>query len=165
MASDIKAKFGTSNQTITCSLAPGGTGLVNNGARESTVIDNSSNLFLDALVFLKIKSGASGTTSTGVVNVYAYATADGGTSYSDTCTGSDASVTLTVPPNLRLIGTINVVATATTYKSGPFSVAAAFGGVLPEKWGIVIENKSGGALDTTEGNHAKFYQGVYAQTT
>jgi hypothetical protein len=45
------------------------------------------------------------------------------------------------------------------------SVAAAFGVVLPDHWGIVIESESGGALDTAEANHAKFYQGVYATLT
>lgn len=157
--SDIKAKFGSSNQGITITLAS----LANDAARESTVVDNSTNVFLDALVTLKVKSGASGTSTTGYVAVYAYGTSDGGTTYGDTATGSDAAITLTSPTNLRLIGMINVVANATTYKSNPMSVASAFGGALPEKWGIVVVNKSGGTLDGTEGNHAKFYQGVLAQ--
>ena len=154
--STIKSLFGSSNQAITITIAS----LANNGARESTVIDNSSNLFL---VQLKIKSGGSGTSATGFVNVYAYATADGGTTYGEGATGSDAAITLTSPTNLRLIGVMNIVANATTYKSNAFSVAAAFGGVLPEKWGIVIENKTGGTLDATGGNHSAFYQGIQAQ--
>ncbi len=43
------------------------------------------------------------------------------------------------------------------------SVAAAFGGMMPAFWGIVIENKSGGALDGTEANHKKLWQGVLSQ--
>lgn len=156
----IKEAFGTSNQTITCSLAS----LANNGARASTVIDNSSNLFLDALVQLTVRSGPASTSTTGVVYVYVYATADGGTTYSDGATGSDADITLTSPNNVRLIGVINIVSNATSYKSSPMSVASAFGGILPEKWGIIVENRTGGTLDSTEGSHAKFYQGVYAQT-
>lgn len=165
MAGNLLAKYGSNNQPITCSLAPGGTGLANNGARASAAIDNTSNLFLDALVQVQIKSGASGVSATGYVNVYAFATVDGGTTYSDGATGSDASITLTAPPNARLIGTVNVVANATTYKSSPMSVAQAFGGMLPDHWGIIIENKSGGALDTTEGNHLKLYQGMYGSYT
>lgn len=157
--SDIKQRFGTTNQTITLTIAS----LANNGQRESTVIDNTTNLFLDALVQLKIKSPAASTSSTGYVNVYAYGTSDDGTNYGDGATGTDAAITLTSPPNLRLIGVINIVANATTYKSNPMSVAAAFGGILPAKWGIVIENKTGGTLDATGGNHAAFYQGVLAQ--
>lgn len=162
MAGNITAKYGTTNQTITITIAS----LTNNSARESTVIDNSTNVFLDALVMVKIKSAAASTSSTGYVNVYAYGTTDTSTpSYSDTATGTDAAITLTAPPNVRLIGVVNVVANATTYKAGPFSVAAAFGGVLPEKWGIIIENKSGATLDATGGNHFAIYQGVEAQYT
>lgn len=163
MAGDIKIKYGSSNQAITCQLAPSGTGLANNGARASTAIDNTTNLFADALVSVQVKTGGSGVSSTGTVNVYAYGTSDGGTTYTDGATGSDAAITLTSPPNARLIGVINCVANATTYKGGPFSVAAAFGGSLPDHWGIVIENKTGAALDTTEGNHLKTYQGVQSQ--
>lgn len=160
--SDIKSKYGTSNQTITITVAS----LTNTSARESTAIDNSSNLYLDALVFIpKIKSGGSGTTATGSVEIFAYGSGDGGSNYSDGATGSDAGITLTSPPNLRLIGVVNMVANSTTYKAGPFSVAAAFGGVLPDHWGIVIRNSTGGTLDATGSNHAIVYQGVYAQAT
>lgn len=157
---DLKEKFGTNGQTLTCTLAS----LANNGARQSTEVDNGTNLFLDVLVMLKVKTGASGTTSTGYVNVYAYATVDQGTTRTESAGATDAAITLTVPPNAILIGRINCVANATTYIGGPFSVASAFGGVLPERWGIIVENKTGGALDSTEGNHAKLYQGVLGQS-
>lgn len=156
MAGDITTKYGSSNQAITVTLAS----LANNSSRESTAIDNSSNLFLDALVGGKIKSPASATATTGIVAVYAYGTTDGGTTYSDTASGTDAAITLTVPPNAKLIGIINVVANAVTYEFGPFSVASAFGGVLPDHWGLIFENKTGGTLDTTGSNHAVHYQGI-----
>lgn len=155
---DIKAKFGSSNQAITCTI----TSLANNGQRQSTAVDNSGTLFLDVLVFVKVKSNASGTSSTGYVNVYAFGSADGGTTYSDSAGASDAAITLTSPPNMKLIGAINVVANSTTYNAGPFSVAAAFGGVLPDHWGIVIENKSGATLDASVGS--SWYQGILAQS-
>lgn len=157
---DIKTKFGTNGQTITITLAS----LANNSARQSTVVDNSTNLFLDALVQMKIKSGASGTTTTGYVNIYAFATVDNGTTYTENAGATDAAITLTVPPNALLIGRINCVANATTYYSSPMSVAAAFGGVLPEKWGVIVENKTGGTLDSTGGNHTVKYQGVLNQS-
>lgn len=157
MAGNLLAKYGTSNQTLTLTIAS----LANNGARQSTAVDNSSNLFLDALVFLKIKSGAASTVATGYVNVYAVGSVDGGTTYTENAGASDAGITLTAPPNARLIGTINVVANAVTYYGGPMSVAQAFGGMLPDHWGIIIENKTGGTLDTTGGNHSAIYQGVY----
>lgn len=154
----IKSVYGTNGQAITCTLAS----LADGSARSSAVIDNTSNLFLDALVQVKVKSNASGVASTGWVEIYAYGTVDGGTTYPEGA-GTDTGVTLTVPPNVRLIGVLNVVATSTTYASEPMSVAAAFGGVLPDHWGIIIVNHSSAALDATEGNHSKLYQGVQAQ--
>ena len=159
MTTTIKSLYGTSNQTITITLAS----LTNNSARQCTVVDNSTNLFLDALVQLTVKTGASGVGSTGSLNVYAFGTTDGGTTYSDGAGATDAAITLTSPPNMRIIGVINAVANATSYKAGPFSVAAAFGGVLPQKWGIVVENKTGATLDATAGNFVVDYQGVQAQ--
>lgn len=153
----IKSQYGASNQAIACTF----TSLANNGQRQSTKVDNTSDLFLDALVQVKVKSGASGVSTTGCVNIYAYGTADSGSDYSDGASGSDAAITLTNPPNMRLIGVVNVVANSTTYVSPPFSVAAAFGGVLPDHWGIVVENLSGAALDGTVGS--AWYQGVYNQ--
>ena len=35
-----------------------------------------------------------------------------------------------------------------TYTSEPLSVAAAFGGVMPRKWAIVVENRTGIAFST-----------------
>lgn len=156
---DLQAKYGSNGQAVVVTLAS----LANGSARQSDAIDNSSNLFIDALVQFKIKTGASGVVSSGYINVYAFASNNGGTDYTENAGALDAAITLTVPPNARLIGTISLVANATTYKGGPFSVAAAFGGILPQRWGIIIENKTGGALDATEGNHTKTYQGVYAQ--
>jgi hypothetical protein len=153
--SNVKEAFGSNNQAITCTL----TSLANNGQRQSTAIDNTGNLFLDALVFLKVKSNASGTSATGSANVYAYGTSDGGATYSDGASGTDGSITLTSPPNMRLIGVINMVANAIAYDGGPFSVAQAFGGILPDHWGIVVENKSGAAFDASIAS--AFYQGVF----
>jgi len=110
---------------------------------------------------VKTKSAGSATSATGSVNVYAYGTADGGTTYSDGASGTDGSITLTNPPNMKLIGVINVVANSTTYIGGPWSVAAAFGGIIPDHWGIVVENKSGATLDGSVGS--SFYQGIQQQ--
>jgi hypothetical protein len=157
MAGNLLNKYGTSNQAITCTI----TSLANNGLRQSTAVDNSSNLFQDAVVHVKVKANAAGTSSTGYVNIYIYGTADGGTTYGDTVTGTDGAVTLTNPPNLKLLGIINVVANAATYNAN-FSIFAALG-FMPEKWGIVVENKTGAALDASVGN--AFYQGVYGSYT
>ena len=159
MAGNLLNKYGSNNQAITCTI----TSLTNGSQRQSTAIDNTSNTFIDAMVFVTVKTNASGTSASGSCNVYAYGTVDGGSNYSDGATGSDGSITLTSPPNMRLIGTINCVANAATYKAGPFAVSLAFGGVLPDHWGIVVENKTGGTLDASVGT--AIYQGVEGQYT
>lgn len=157
--STIKMSYGSSGQTITCTLAS----LTTGSTRASTAINNSSDLALDVLLMVKIKSGGASTVASGYVNIYGYGSVDGGTTYPEGITGTDAGLTLVSPTNLRLIGVLNVVANATTYTSEPMSVAQAFGGILPQYWGIVIENQSGGTLDSTEGNHAKLYQEIFQQ--
>ena len=161
MAGNILENLGTNGQTITVTLAS----LTTGSYRQSTVVDNTSNLFQDVLLMLKVKTGGSGTSAVGVVNVWVYATVDNGTTYTDGASGSDGSFTPTSPSNLRFVGQLNAVANSTTYTGGPWSVAAAFGGVMPAKWGIVVQNSTGGTLDSTEGNHAKLYQGIYSQYT
>lgn len=156
--STTKALYGTNNQTITCTI----TSLANNGQQGSAAVDNTTNLYIDALVEVIVKTNAAGTSATGYVNIWAYGTANGGTNYSDGVTGTNAGQTLTNPPNVKLIGTISAVANATQYVGGPFSVAAAFGGILPDHWGIVVENKTGAALDAAVGS--AFYQGVQMQS-
>jgi hypothetical protein len=155
-----KMEYGTASSAITITLAS----LANNAARSSTAVSNSTNLFLDAGVMIKITTGAIGVSSTGYVNVYAYGTVDGSTLYTGGATGTDAAHTINDPTNLMLLGVINANASATAYIGGPMSVARAFGGVLPTSWGIVIENKTGAALDATEGSHVKIYQGTYIKS-
>jgi hypothetical protein len=156
---DIKNKYATS-AAITCTLA----GLTSGSARESTAIDNSANLYLDALVYLAVKLATGTPASDKAIYVYAYGS-ENGTDYGDNATGTDAALTMRAPTNLRLIGVINTPdAGGLTYKSQPMSVAAAFGGALPRKWGIVVENRTGLAFDSTEGNHAKSYTGVMVQS-
>jgi len=159
---DIKYAYSAVAQAITitmASLADSST-----AGRESTAIDNGTNKYLDALVQGFIKTQNSGSISSpSVVYVWVYGTADGTTpKYPDTVTGTDAAITMNNPNQLRLIGVINVAAINTTYNGGPWSVAAAFGGVLPQKWGIVVQNDCGTALSATEGDHDWWYQGIYA---
>lgn len=156
--SNVKTAYGTQGQTLTCTLAS----LSSGSARESTAIDNRTNVWLDALVMLKLKTATGTIGSDPYGYVYAYGTVDDGTTYPDTVTGSDAAITLNTTTQLRLLGAVWLGAQSTTYKGGPWSVASVFGGKLPAFWGIVVKNNCGVALDSTEGNHAKLWQGIYA---
>lgn len=157
---DVRTGYGTNTQ-ITCTL----TSLADSSTagRESAVLSNTSDKFLDALVFGKIKTQNSGSIAApSAVFVYAYASVDGGTEYPDTVTGADAAITMNSPTQLKLLGVIYVAAINTTYKGGPWSVAALYGGKLPEKWGIVVQNDCGTALSATGSDHQFEYQGIYA---
>jgi len=156
---DIKTKY-ASAAGVTISLAS----LADSAKRQSDAVDNSSNLYLDAQVQLKVKTG--GTVSGDkAVYVYAYGTTDsGGLGYSGGASGSDSAFSGTLA-NTKLIGVISTPASGTAYESDIMSVAAGFGGLLPGKWGIIVENKSGSALDGTESNHAKKYVGITAQSS
>ena len=158
---DLKIKYGTST-AITCTLASLASSAT--GARESTAVDNTSNLYIDALVYVATKLQAGSPANDKAVYVFAYGSEDG-TNYTDNATGSDAAVTMRDPSNLRLLGVIGVPDSGgLTYKGGPWSVAQIFGGIMPRKWGIVVRNYTGVALSATENDHAKTYTGVHLQS-
>lgn len=156
MATITKPSYGASNQTVTITLAS----LANGTSRQSTVIDNTSNLYVDVLVTFKIKTGAAGNTAAGTVELYAIGTTDGGTTYTDGGGATDAAITVNAAP---FIGSFPATANATTYTGGPVSVAAAFGGTLPQKFAVVVKNNTPSTFDTTGGNFAVQYQGVQLQ--
>ena len=146
--------YGTSGQSITITIAS----LAQNALRESTAITQTAAGDADGImVGLKIKTGA---TAAGYVVVYLYGSCDGGSNYSGSCTGSDAAYTGN-SNNLIRLGVIDTPTSATTYRAN-FVIDRAAGGV-PEKWGIVLENKNGAALDSTAGNHGAWYQEVTLQ--
>lgn len=155
-ATTTKSSYGSNNQAITITL----TSLANNAVRGSVAVDNTTNLFLDVAVMITFKTGT--VSGTPVINIYVAGTADNGTTYSDGVSGTDATQTLTSPPNVILIGTCNTPANATTYKCGPYFVARGFNGSVPAKWVLLVENKTGAASDASVGS--AFYQGYYVQT-
>jgi len=159
---DIKAKYGSSNQSITITLDS----LADDGKRASAAVDNSTDCFLDAIVQLKINNTEGVPAGDANLLVYAYGTADGGTTYSGGATGSDAAyggVAGQVIENCPMLGIIHADADDEVFESHAMSVARAFGGVLPDHWGIIVVNQLGVALSAS--GHSAFYQGVYAQSS
>jgi hypothetical protein len=159
---DIKAKYGSNNQAITITI----NSLANDAKRESTAVDNSASCFVDALVQVKIATNT-GADSTGdkSVYIYAYGTSDGGTTYSANASGSDAAFG-TDPQqldNCRLIGILYTPAQDKIYKSDPISIACAFAGILPERWGIIVHNRTGQTLKSSD--CSAFYQGLSMQSS
>jgi hypothetical protein len=159
---DIKTNYGTHSQALTITLASLASSAT--AGRESTVVNNGTNLFMDALVSVVVTLAAGTSGSDRAVYVYAYGTSNDGTDYTGSATGTDAAYTQADPTPLKLIGVIPAPTQSLAYKGGPWSVAAAFGGVLPAKWGIIVRNFSGITLTATAGNHKVVYQGVFGQS-
>lgn len=145
------------NLTLTlASLASSAT-----AGRESTAVDNTTNLFIDAICQIACKLQTGTPANDKAIYVFAYGSVDG-TNYTDNATGTDAAITLRDPSNHRLVCVIPVPDSGgLTYESQPFSIAQAFGGILPPKWGIVVRNYTGVALSATESDHFYKYRGVY----
>ena len=159
---DIKSKYGASGQSLTITL----NALADDAKRESTAVDNATNCFLDAFVQVKIATNTSAdSTGDQCVYVYAYGTTDGGTSYSGNAAGSDGAFGADPQQlnNCRLIGVIHAPTQNKIYESDAMSVASAFGGILPQRWGIIVHNKTGQTLKA--GDCSAFYQGLYAQSS
>jgi hypothetical protein len=139
-------------------------GLVGASARASAFVDNATNLYVDALVSIKFTLNATGTTGDhGCVNVYAYASEDGttygpfgGPAGKEAIDGTDKAITVNFSPapstlwGLRIgLVQIQTGAAGVVYVSPPFAVAQAFGGTMPRRWGIVVENRCGIAFAGT----------------
>lgn len=154
---NVKIAYDT-EASITCTLAS----LANGSARECTAIVNTSNLYLDAVVRLDCKLVTGTPSSDKAIYVWFYGSEDG-TNYTDNATGTDAAVTMRSPSNLRGPFVISTPDSgALTYKTVISSVAGFFGGVLPPKWGFVVQNKTGLDFDSIESNHGKKYSGIYS---
>ena len=170
---DIRTRYPvTSTQAITITLAS----LANDSSnflagRESTQVDNTTNVDLDHLVSGVIRAGTTPTVNNRI-EIWAYAprrVASGTPTYPDVFDGTNSDETATsrnvLFSALRLLHTIIVDATSDRdYFIPPTSVAALFGGQLPQFWGLFVINGSGVALNATGGNHVIEYLRVQAQT-
>lgn len=157
----------TTSAAITITLASLATSSTRVAGRESTVVDNTSNLFLDALVSGKVTTGTSPTAGK-QIDVWVYAS-ENGTAYPDVFDGTDSDETVTSEnvrnAALRLGATIIVDSTSDrTYWVAPFSIAALYGGNMPRKWGLFVTHDTGVNLNATGGNHAFSYTGMHLQS-
>jgi hypothetical protein len=150
----VSPLYGSSGQTITCTF----TSLGGSSQRCSLAVASASGSSLEVFVGVEATTGPGGA---GSVNVYGYGTANGGTNYTDGVPGTDSAVVLTSPPNVRIIGTINCPSSGSSYIGGPFPLSLAFGGTMPDHWGIVVENATGTSLAGS--SCSAWYQSVQQQ--
>lgn len=116
---------------------------------KSAVVDNSANLYLDALV--QAEFGAVNTAPSSSKGIYLYAYSAVNTLYTGTGAAAIDGVqgTVTFPDitvlntPLPLLGVVPYPVQNIALVSQAFSVARLFGGSLPTKWGIAMINHSG----------------------
>ncbi len=169
MTTTFKESIDASTQIgcTTTSLATGST-------RGSNSVDNTVNLYPEAQVTVTVTIASGTPTSTGAfVYVYVYGSEDStnfGTINSATAgtPGTDGAFgALTVSPNVIQVAVLAAVTASSTgertYRSQPIPIAQAFGGSLPRKWGILIENQTGVAFSTSTTTTAQYvsYSGVF----
>lgn len=157
MSTNIGTQYGSAT-AITCTLAS----LSSGNSRQSASVTTTNGIatgigYEDVAVQLEVKTAASSTSSTGYVTVFIAASLDGGTTFTGGATGSDAAYTTN--GDEIVLGSFVANANATKFYGGPWSVRAALG-FIPQQFSIIVQNNTGAALDATEGNHLKQYQGL-----
>lgn len=155
--------FGTlTTITLTLTSLASDTNLVA-GAASTAITQNGTDNAIDSLFGGKITLGA-GTTNNRQVEVWLYASYDG-TNYTGGASGTDGNLTPQEKTLFKLLQIIPTVSTNTTYAFGTFSVAQAFGGMIPSKWGVYVVHNTGVSLSSTASNHGFFYYPVKISTT
>lgn len=123
---------------------------------QSNAIDNSSNLYIDALVSWELAAVNTAPGSMVAIFCYAFGLIEGSvyTSTGDATPGGSegtlaypsVSTSVVVAP---LLGVIPYPLQNKAINGGPFSMAACFGGNLPPKWSVGMVNFSGMTLNVT----------------
>lgn len=151
--------------TLTIGVASLGSSSTFVAGRESTVVDNTSNKYDDAILFGKIQCGTTPTVSTQIL-VYVFAAPGDSATYPDVMDGTDSAETLTsvgVGKGFLKLAAVLDVDSNTSDRDYPFyvgSVAQVFGGVLPPRWALFVTHNTGVALNATGGSHFVKMQGV-----
>ena len=140
--------------------------------RESTAVDNTTNLDLDHLLSGRIRVGSSTLTANKAIEVWVYAPVrmvTGTPTYPDVFDGTDSDETIANDGQkgsaLALAATIYPATTISLdYYVKPTSIAALFGGVMPPFWGIFVTHDTAVALDSTGSNHYFEYERIQNQS-
>ena len=130
--------------------------------RQSTVVANSTDLYLDYLVTGVITTASSGLSDNKNILVYLFAQTTDAPTYPAGLGATDADVTIG-STELRDAGLVLAAAIQTNhsasvaYGMSAVSVASCFGGVVPQRWGIFVAHDTQAAI----ASGTVTYQGVY----
>lgn len=134
---------------------------------QSNAIDSTANLYLDYLIQFKLAAVNTAPAASKAIFAYAFGIDDPATTdYTSVGSGvpGGAEGTLTYaditanPIPAPLLGVIPYPLVNVAINSSLFSIANAFGGIIPPKWAIGMVNNSGMTLSVTSIK----YIGVYA---
>lgn len=149
----------SSNTAITFDISSLGTSSTFVAGRESSEIDNTTNLYDDVIVNVKGITGHASTAPTvgQMIQLMIWgADTSLATTPIDVLDGTDSAETLShvsVLNSLRPAAPAAVVTVATAglvYYFMPFSVAAKFGGNMPKFWGLYLAHNHTGALAASQ---------------
>ena len=158
----------TDTTALTITLASLATSASSVAGRNSTIVDNTSNKYVDFLVSGQITTGTTPTTAK-TISIYVYSPIKVVTSTSSypiatatALTETDAAATFEVDQRnaLKLAASMGINATSDRAYSFSFSIAQLFGGVAPLKWGIWVTHDTAVNLNATAGNHWAHYTGI-----
>jgi hypothetical protein len=160
MATNVSQVWGSAgNFTITMAS------LANAAVRQSTSLDLTNTgtfpniLDLEIQVLAEVGSSPGGSLA---LYIWVYGSSDGST-YPDTITGIDGAYTGNLT-NLTSLRQLNISSSGVQFGSNPISLAAAFGGTLPAKVGMVVQNNTGVALDSNSAHNQIIYRPLYTIT-
>jgi hypothetical protein len=126
---------------------------------------STTNNIVDAMVTVAVTLGAITPTASTNILIWAYGSENGTTfcgaqSGSVEALGTDSAETIDVDGNnLVYLGSIHCHTASIQLLSKPMSIASAFGGIMPRKWGIIIQNQTGLALAAS--GHGVEYSEIY----
>lgn len=164
MSTTFKPSYAASASVAGLTLASLATSSTRTAGAESDAIDNSSTLYDDILISGKITTGTSPTANK-QIDVWIVPAMDGASTWPDVFDGTGSAETIT-SENVRnglgkLLKSILVDGTSDrTYYFSNESVAALFGGVVPQKFVVFVSHDTAVNLNSTGGNHALNVLGV-----
>jgi len=135
-----------------------GTGLAPGQYASSAMFDNTTNKYLDVLIGGLLELGATTPVAGDTLDIYVagnYQTATatdvgGGIDALFDAATEEVADTAFNPLNLIFLGSVAVEATtpatAQGYHFGPLSIAQAFGGIMPQKFMLVLHNNTAGTM-------------------
>jgi len=135
-------------------------GIEQNTVNTCAAIDLTSSVPLDLEVQFQVTTPSGTIGDMKIGRFYVVGSLDN-SNFSDGLAANTDAVTPTDPPNLQLLGVVHLRAASTTYRTPPFSVAAAFGGSLPPYVYFAFHNRCN--LTIASGSIAGQYRTVKAQ--